>query len=225
MVDGVVGAVLKREGDQVEAGDVIATLKDESYQAALAEARSSLTSPRARSRVPGRWPTPAPSSMPGAAPRGPRPHRPGGGPASRTRLTAPAAGVIVTPRIEERVGQLLARGAELCVVADVRTITAEVAVPESDAGLVRTGQKTSLKFNPFPGRLFRGEVARVAPRIREEGDQRFVIAEVAVANADGTLKTGMLGTGKVSVGTRRVVTALFRKPARWLWNKVWPLLP
>ncbi len=52
-----------------------------------------------------------------------------------------------------------------------------------------------------------------------------MIAEVAVANADGTLKTGMLGKGKVSVGTRRVVTALFRRPARWLWNKVWPLLP
>ncbi|MFY9549970.1 MAG: GAF domain-containing protein, partial [Thermoanaerobaculia bacterium] len=43
MVDGVVGAVLRREGDRVEAGDVIATLKDESYQAALAEANSSLT--------------------------------------------------------------------------------------------------------------------------------------------------------------------------------------
>ena len=44
-------------------------------------------------------------------------------------------------------------------------------------------------------------------------------------NPDGMLKTGMLGRGKVSVGTRRVVTALFRKPVRYLWNKIWPLLP
>ena len=66
---------------------------------------------------------------------------------------------------------------------------------------------------------------RVAARVREEGQERFVIAEVAIANPDGLLKTGMLGTAKVRVGTRRVITALFRKPVRYLWNKVWPLLP
>ena len=85
----------------------------------------------------------------------------------RTRLTAPAAGVIVTPRIEERVGQFLARGAELCVVADVRTVTAEVAVPESDAGLVKAGQKTDAEVQPFPAALFRGEVD--ARRARASG--------------------------------------------------------
>ena len=55
--------------------------------------------------------------------------------------------------------------------------------------------------------------------------QRFMIAEVALLNTDGILKTGMLGTGKISVGTRRVVTALFRKPVRYIWTKIWPLLP
>jgi RND family efflux transporter MFP subunit len=226
MVDGVVGAVLRREGDRVEAGDVIATLKDESYQASLAEAKSALALSDvdvARSRQ---------NADAGAVFDAEARRREARARIalaedrlSRTLLTAPAAGIIVTPRIEERIGQLLPRGAELCVVADVRTVTAEVAVPEADAALVRPGQKTALKFNPYPGTLFRGEVARVAPRIREEGDQRFLIAEVAVPNPDGRLKTGMLGNGKVSVGTRRVITALFRKPLRYLWNKIWPLLP
>ncbi len=144
---------------------------------------------------------------------------------SRTTLRAPVAGVIVTPRIEERIGQLLARGAELCVVADAQNVTAELAVPESDVALVKLGQKTALKFNPYPGRLFHGAVQRVAARIRQEGEERFLIAEVAIPNADGVLKTGMLGTGKVSVGRRQVVTALFRRPVRYLWNKIWPLLP
>jgi RND family efflux transporter MFP subunit len=226
MVDGVVASVLKREGDRVEAGEVIATLKDEGYQASLAEARSSLTlaeSDIARSRqdADGGAVFDAEARRREALARiALEDDR-----LSRTRLTAPASGIIVTPRIEERIGQLLPRGAEFCVVADVRSIIAEVAVPESDAGLVRAGQKTTLKFNPYPGSVFRGEVARVAARVREEGDQRFLIAEVAVPNPDGNLKTGMLGTGKVSVGTRRVVTALFRKPLRWAWNKIWPLLP
>jgi cobalt-zinc-cadmium efflux system membrane fusion protein len=133
--------------------------------------------------------------------------------------------VIVTPRIEERVGQLLPRGAEFCVVADVQSVTAEVAVPESEASLIRAGQTATLKFHPYPGRSFRASVERVAARIREEGTERFLIAEVAIPNPEGLLKTGMLGTGKVSVGTRRVVTALFRKPVSYLWTRIWPLLP
>ena len=74
-------------------------------------------------------------------------------------------------------------------------------------------------------RAFRGNVERVAPQIREEGGDRFMIAEIRILNADGTLKTGMQGTGKVSVGTRRLITALFRKPVRYLWTKIWPWLP
>jgi|RhiMetdeSRZDD1v2_1073273.scaffolds.fasta_scaffold36964_3 RND family efflux transporter MFP subunit len=226
MVDGVVGAVLHREGDRVEAGEVIATLKDESYQAALAQARSSLAMAESDVAL-ARQNADASAVFDAEARRREARARIAleEDRVSRTRLTAPASGVIVTPRIEERVGQLLPRGVELCVVADVRTVRAEVAVPESDAGLVKPGQKVALKFNPYPGTLFHGEVARVAPRIREEGDQRFLIAEVAVPNPDGQLKTGMLGSGKVSVGTRRVVTALFRKPLRYLWNKIWPALP
>ena len=39
------------------------------------------------------------------------------------------------------------------------------------------------------------------------------------------LKTGMLGTGKIRAGRRSIATLLLRKPARWLWRKIWPLLP
>jgi len=90
---------------------------------------------------------------------------------------------------------------------------------------VKYGEKAALKFNPYPGRLFRGSVDRVGARLRQDGEERFLIAEVSIPNPDGALKTGMLGTGKVSVGTRSVFTALFRRPARYLWNKIWPLLP
>jgi RND family efflux transporter MFP subunit len=226
LVDGVVAAVLRREGDTVQAGETIATLKDEAFAADLAAARTAeglAESDIARARAAGdaagvydaearRDEARAKSSL--AQDR-----------LARTRLVAPASGIIVTPRIEERVGQLLPRGAELCVVADLHDVTAEVAIPESDSALVRRDGKTTLKFNPYPGRSFVGSVERVGAQIRESGDERFVIAEVRVPNADGLLKTGMLGTGKVRAGTCRVVTAIFRRPLRYLWTKIWPWLP
>jgi RND family efflux transporter MFP subunit len=226
LVEGVVRAVHHREGDAVAAGEVIATLKDESEAADLAAANAALAIAEgdiSRAREEGN----AAAVYDAQARRDQararivlEEER-----LAQTRLRAPTAGVIVTPRIEERVGQLLSRGAELCVVADVKTLTAEIAVPETEASLIRPGQRVTLKFNPYPGRTFRGTVERVAARIREEGSDRFQIAEVRIANPEGTLKTGTLGTGKISVGTRRVVTALFRKPVRYLWNKIWPLLP
>jgi multidrug resistance efflux pump len=225
-VDGVVKEVLHREGDRVAAGEVIATLKDESYQAALAEARSALAI--AESEVALHTQEGDAGAMFAArsrrdqlqARRALAEEQLG-----KTLLRAPAAGVIVTSHIEQRVGQALARGAEFAIVADSGSVTAEVAVPESDAALVKAGEPVALKMNPFPTRVFRGEVKRVGAELRQEGEESFMIAEALVPNADGSLRAGMLGTAKVSVGTRRLGAALLRKPLRYLWLKIWPLLP
>jgi RND family efflux transporter MFP subunit len=225
-VDGVVSAVLHREGDLVRAGDIIATLSDEMYAASLEEARSGLAiadSEVSRHREAGdaaavfeaqsrRDELAAKISLASDQ-------------FARTRIRAPLDGVIVTPRIEERVGQFFPRGTELCVVADARNVTAEVAVDEPDASLVKPGEPVALKFNTYPTRTFHGSVSRVGSYIREEDKERFVIAEVRVENPGGLLKTGMLGKAKVSNGRRPILFAIARKPTRWLWNKLWPLLP
>jgi GAF domain-containing protein len=225
-VEGIVASVLHREGDIVQGGDIIATLRDEAYLASLASARAAYQiaqSDLARHSEAGN-----------SAPMFEAQSRLNELKArismeeerfARTNLRAPAAGVIVTPRLEERVGQNLSRGAEFCVVADVGTVTAEVAVPEEDSSLVLPGQPAEAKLYPYPTRAFSGEVTRVGARIREEGKDRFVVAEVSVSNSDGLLKTGMLGRAKIRVGQRRIVTLLLRKPARWLYNKLWPILP
>lgn len=144
---------------------------------------------------------------------------------ARTTLRAPLSGVIVTPRIQERVGQFLAKGSELCVVADVGTVLAEVGVPENDASLIRTGEPVALKLNPFPTRTFRGVLERPGSHVREDEKDRFIVAEVQVESPPGLLKTGMQGKAKVSTAKVPIGVAIFRKPARYLWNKLWPLLP
>lgn len=225
-VDGVVSSVQKREGDSVKAGDLIATLADERYVAALEEARADLAI--AESEV-SRYREAGDAGLMFAAQS--RKDEIAARIAleadrfARTRIRAPVDGVIVTPRIEERVGQFFPKGTELCVVADVRSVTAEVAVDEPDAALLSTGEPVAVKLNPYPTRLFRGTVSRVSSFVREEGKDRFVIAEVRVDNPEGILKTGMVGKAKISDGRRPILVALLRKPARWIWTRIWPLLP
>jgi hypothetical protein len=35
----------------------------------------------------------------------------------------------------------------------------------------------------------------------------------------------MVGRGKIVAGRRPIAALLFRKPARWLYSRLWPLLP
>ncbi len=83
----------------------------------------------------------------------------------------------------------------------------------------------SVKLNTYPSRVFRGKIGRVSPVVREEGEDRFVLAEALLDNGDGAIHPGMLGKAKISAETRRLGYAFFRKPARWFWAKLWPLMP
>ena len=84
---------------------------------------------------------------------------------------------------------------------------------------IRTGDRVTLKLNPYPTRGFVGTVSRVGAQVREEDKERFVIAEVKVDNPDGSLKTGMLGQAKISTRRAPVVVTLLRKPARYFWKR------
>ena len=225
-VEGVVESVTHREGDAVPAGAVVATLRDDVYRAAAAEARAAEQIAEAevsRHRAEGD----APALFQAAARRDEMRARAALAEEKleRTRLRAPEAGVVLTPRLEERVGQLLPAGAEFAVLAGTSAVLVEVAVPERDASLLAEGQNVDVKVNSYPYRTFPGTVLRLGAAVREEGEERFVIAETRVENADGLLRPGMLGKAKVSTGTQRLLRVLLRKPARWIWAKLWPLLP
>ena len=226
LVDGVVRDVQRREGDKVAAGDVIATLRDDAYVAALADAKAAYAiadSAAARAREESN----AGAMFQAQQRRDEQRARVALEEQNleATRLSAPISGTIVTPRLEERVGQNLARGAELCVVADVGTVTAEVAIDEEDATLLARDQPADVKLYPFPSRTFHGAVSLVGARMREQGTSRFVIAEVRIDNPDASIKAGMVGRAKIRVGNRSIATLLLRRPARWIWSKIWPLLP
>ncbi|HQR68608.1 MAG TPA: HlyD family efflux transporter periplasmic adaptor subunit, partial [Thermoanaerobaculia bacterium] len=142
-----------------------------------------------------------------------------------TQLRAPAAGTVVTPRLDERVGQLLSAGTELAVLVETSSLLVELAVEEDDATRLTVGQPVSLKMNSYPTRTFRGTVSRVGAAIHAEAGERFVIAETRIENPEGLLRPGMLGKGKISTGRRPILWALVRRPARWAVLKIWPMLP
>jgi multidrug resistance efflux pump len=222
----VIASVRHREGDLVREGEVVATLYDGEYQAAAAQARSDLDIARnelAQHQAEGDM-----AALAKAAARLEEMRARDSVAESnlaQTQVRAPAAGVLITPHMEERIGQMVPSGAEIGVLADSRSAEVEVAVREVDSSLLREGESVAVKLNSYPSRVFHGKIGRVAPTVHEEGEDRFTLADAVLDNQSGVIRPGMLGKAKISTGTRRMGYAVFRKPARWLWAKLWPLMP
>lgn len=146
---------------------------------------------------------------------------------ARTELRSPISGVVITPRLEERLGQFLRPGDVFCQVVEIDRAWVELAVSERDVGEILPGQQAWVKLNTFPASKFVGHVVRVSPQARDLNQERVfdVIVEVPNTDPQHLLRAGMMGRGKVLAGRRSIGYLILRVPARWLWLKIWNWLP
>lgn len=225
--EGRVVQVLVREGDAVEAGQELARLDDVEIQAALAEARAqraiaernvvrlrAIGDPAGASREVARlagltadvtrWETEL----------------------ERTRIRAREAGIVATPRVEDRAGLRLQRGDVFCELANLDRQEVEVAIPERDAGLVAPGMAVKVRLYALPTTRVRATVERVGVQaVEDEDGARIFVVRAALDGHPEGLRSGMTGRAKVDTGSRSLGRVLFRRPARWIWNLVWGWLP
>jgi RND family efflux transporter MFP subunit len=139
----------------------------------------------------------------------------------RAELRSPIDGVVSTPHIDTFVGRRLQFGDNFAEVVDASQAIVDVSIDDYDVSLLRAGQKAAIKLNGYPTRTFRGIVTVVSPKGEAQGDSRVFFARVAVDNPAGLIRTGMEGRAKISTGWRMSGYVLFRRPAMWLYSRVW----
>lgn len=221
-VEGVVKQVSVREGDAVRKGTVLGSLEDWEYRSAWAAAEAKRqTALTLMNRAlaandgteAGIQQTQAEYWTAEVARARER--------LDRTQLRSPIDGVVTTPHLENLVGHKLKFGEVFAEVVDNSQATIDVSIDQNDIALVGPGQNARVKLDGFPSRTFQGQVAVVSPAGRLEGDARMFYARVAVADRDGVLRAGMQGRGKVSTGWHPAGRVFFRRPATWIWSKLW----
>jgi len=230
---GVIKQVAVREGDAVEAGSLLAVLDDGDARVQLAAARAGRDQARrqmveAESR--GDLGTAGQARLRGEMHQAEvalYEQKTG-----QARLRAPIRGIVVTPKVEERVGERLEQGAPFCELVNADQMAMEMNVPETQVRYVQPGSAVTLKLNAFPTVTFPGRVERVsAETISAEGEQFFVVRAV-FQNPGGLARTGMVGRSKITAkggwaesGWYPIGYVLLHDPARWLWQKIWLWLP
>jgi RND family efflux transporter MFP subunit len=139
----------------------------------------------------------------------------------RAHLRTPIDGIVSTPHIDTFVGRRLQFGDTFAEVVDTSDAIVDVAIDAADVSQLRAGQNAAIKLNSYPTRTFRGTVAVISPKADSQGESRVFFARVNVANSDGVIRTGMEGRGKISSGWRTSGYVLFRKPAIWMYSRIW----
>jgi Cu(I)/Ag(I) efflux system membrane fusion protein len=111
-------------------------------------------------------------------------------PRSIITVTTPVGGVI--QKLDVRPGMTVAMGQSLAEVNSLASVWVTAAVPETQAGLVREGQKVSVSLTAFPTKTFPGRVQAVLPQVA--GDSRTLQARIELPNPGEKLRPGMFAT-------------------------------
>ena len=201
---GMVEQIGFDKGAFVTEGQVLAQVGTDLYAAALAEAEALLSGATStynsatalveRQAVPRQTAIDAASAYEAAQARVAQ---------SRLRLErstvrAPVSGVAITRDVEP--GEVLPPGTLITTIHRLDRVKAVVGIPENDVGLFRTGGPATLTVDAWPGRTLEGRITFIAPSA--VGSTRTFASEIALQNADGALRPGMIGN--VSL-VRRVV--------------------
>jgi GAF domain-containing protein len=220
-VEGTIANVYAREGQQVKRGEVLGTMDDWSW-------RNQLTAAQAKYEA-------AMLAMQGDLAR----HSPQAGEErtqadylraemERTRLRianaqlrSPIDGIVMTPDLQNAVGEHLDAGATFARVLNLASARINIAVNQQDAHFVQGGQTAAIKLNSFPTKTLHGKVLSISPEARPDGDNRVFYAHVLLPNGNEEMRTGMDGRAKIFAGFRPAGFVLLRAPALWLWETIW----
>jgi RND family efflux transporter MFP subunit len=219
--EGNVDQVYVREGQHVNAGDVLASMTDWEWRTRLAAANAHYQE--------------AMLQMQGDLARGSAQSGEDRAQAEFLRseaariqaqvdsaqLRSPIAGVVATPNLENAAGEHLDSGAAFAQVLDLSSAVTEVAVSQSDIALIRRGQPASIKIDTYPQRTWREMVSLVSPDAEIANGQRTFAVEVPMTNPGDMLRAGMSGEAKIFIGWRPAGYVLLRRPALWVWQTLW----
>jgi putative peptide zinc metalloprotease protein len=142
---------------------------------------------------------------------------------TRLVVVAPHGGVVMTPRLLEKVGKYVKPGDLIAEIHALDRLTAEIGVSERDIGEVRLGQLVSLRLRAYPSQTFQGTVTRIASAAADTGwrAERTVRVEVNLPNTAHLLRPRMTGYARVHVGDRRALDVMTRRFRRYVRVEFW----
>lgn len=106
---------------------------------------------------------------------------------SEVSLPAPASGTVTSRTVNS--GEVIEANKELLRITDLSSLWVVGQLYEKDLGKVHIGSGASITTDAYPGRVFRGQVSYVDPKV--DPQTRTAQARIELANPGQQLKIGM----------------------------------
>ncbi|MFQ5777520.1 MAG: efflux RND transporter periplasmic adaptor subunit [Terriglobia bacterium] len=150
-------------------------------------------------------------------------------------LQAPQDGVVTTPQVEQRVGDYLAEGESFAVLVDRSTLRARVLVRDWELDDVHEDALVKLNPRAYPFRSFSGHVQQIMPaaaldrpvsnprKLERKGQEltNYFAVTLEFPNPEGVLREGMTGTAKIYGKRYPLAVRAGRSVWRWLRSQLW----
>jgi RND family efflux transporter MFP subunit len=144
---------------------------------------------------------------------------------TRTQLLAPFDGVVAEGDLSRSLGSPVERGEVLFQVAPLDRYRIVLEVDETDIDEIEAGQVGTLKLTSQPGEDLTLIVERVVPVAVSEDGRNFFRVEARLDMPNASLRPGMEGVGKVSVGPRGLLWIYTHSMVDWLRLGLWAWFP
>jgi GAF domain-containing protein len=225
-VEGVIDRVAAEEGATVAAGDPVVFLRSEDRERNVLLAEGNLAVARREALA-----AEATNDALGASLARVRAAE-----ASRTlevlrrqedwsTVRAATAGVILTPRMNERLGSRVGVGDPVAWVGDPDWMEAELEVDQADIGLIDLHDPVRLRVDAYPSVTYEGRVSAIAPGADTASIAHTFTVRAVLDNSAGLLRPGMEARARVLTDRRPLWVVLFRRPWRAARMGLWWMLP
>lgn len=145
---------------------------------------------------------------------------------SRTEVTAPFDGVLVSGDLSQALGAPLERGQVLFEIAPLDAYRVVLLVDEHKVADVGLGQRGELVLASMPNERFPFAVKKITPVSAAKEGRNFFRVEAQLDGDPGPrLRPGMEGVAKISVDDRHLAWIWTRDLANWVRLKAWAWTP
>ncbi len=139
----------------------------------------------------------------------------------RTRAVAPFEGVIVAGDLTQRLGSPVKRGESLMQIAPLDNYRIILAVGENDITQLQLGQQGVINLSALPDQTFPFTIKQITPVAEEKEGVNSFLVEAHLDEGALNLRPGMQGTGKISIGQRKLLWIWTHSLVDWLNVTIW----
>ena len=118
---------------------------------------------------------------------------------ANTVIVSPVNGFVARRAVDP--GAFVSQQAPVVDVVDISSVRLVVNVVERDLKELRSGAAAKVEVDAFPGEMFQGRIARVAPVL--DPATRTAPIEIEIPNSDFRLKPGMYARVGITTATRK----------------------